>query len=91
MPLDKIRARTAARKLAGLIPVYPQPVAAKVAPCPLLGAPTGETVPCQSCKGTVELKVLACAHPKHGRCTPTKKVDGIACCLGCADRPKEAP
>jgi len=32
----------------------------------------------------VTLKVLACG--VHGQCTPTKKVDEIACCDGCPDR-----
>ena len=53
--------------------------------CPHLGTPTGETVTCPTCRGHVELKVLACA--LHGRCTPSRAAPGVACCLTCTDRP----
>ncbi len=66
-------------------PPAPRPAAA-AADCPHRGAPTGETVPCKSCRGTVQLKVLACA--VHGSCTVGRKVDGHACCQGCPDRPR---
>lgn len=53
------------------------------AKCAHLGAPTGATVPCASCRGRVELKVFACG--VHGRCTLAKRVEGVACCTGCVD------
>lgn len=54
-------------------------------PCKHLGEATGETVPCQDCPKSrkVMLKIFACA--THGTCTPAKKVDGHACCVGCRD------
>ena len=58
-------------------------------PCTHLGEPTGQTVECQSCGGSVRLKVRACA--VHGTCTEGKKVDGHACCQGCPDRKVAAP
>lgn len=41
------------------------------------------TVPCTSCAGHIELKVFSCQ--LHKETTLRKKVDGIACCLGCKD------
>lgn len=83
MTLAEIRERTAQRKLAGLIPVYPHP-APGVLPttkCISLGKETGKTVPCQTCAGKVELKTFACS--EFGTCTPTRPVEGVACCVGC--------
>ncbi len=59
-----------------------RPVApiAKGKPCLHLGQPTGELVECKTCSGRVQLKVFECS--KFGRCTPAKKVDGVACCDG---------
>lgn len=37
--------------------------------CGYLGAPTGETHLCPTCKGTVRLKVFDCVHPAHGQVT----------------------
>jgi hypothetical protein len=54
------------------------------APCRHLGAPTGEAVACPSCRGSVELKLFACA--VHGRCTPARPAPAVACCATCADR-----
>lgn len=47
-------------------------------PCVHLGESTGETVGCPSCRGSVKLKLFACAI--HGQCTTGKKVAGVACC-----------
>ncbi len=61
-----------------------RPTAAKhPLPCIHLGEPIGETVECQSCNGTVKLKLFACA--VHGKCTTAKKVDAYAACPGCKD------
>ena len=49
-------------------------------PCVKLGPPTGELVECQSCCGTVRIKLFACA--VHGVCTAEKYVPVIACCGG---------
>lgn len=43
--------------------------------------------PCSRCPGAVRLKVLACA--KHGECTLTRALPGLACCATCADRDPE--
>jgi hypothetical protein len=58
--------------------------AAAPAPCRHLGAPTGETAACPSCRGRVGLKLFACA--THGRCTRGTAAPGVACCEGCPDR-----
>lgn len=55
-----------------------------LAGCVHFGAATGETITCPSCRGTVALKVFACA--VHGTCTPGKQAEGVACCVGCTDR-----
>lgn len=78
----KLRERIAARG------VKPKPAKATAAPCRHLGKPTGATVPCATCAGTVQLKVLACG--VFGACTPTKKVKGVACCEGCGKRVAKA-
>jgi hypothetical protein len=62
---------------------------APAGPCVHLGAPTGETVQCPSCRGRVELKLFACA--VHGRCTQGKAAPGVACCAGCPDRTARPP
>lgn len=54
--------------------------------CPHLGDDTRERVPCRSCGGSVELKVLSCS--LHGKCTVSRPVDGIQCCATCPDRPR---
>lgn len=51
--------------------------------CRFRGEATGETVGCQSCSGTVKLKLFTC--DKHGDCTDSKAVPGHACCQGCPD------
>lgn len=48
--------------------------------CVNLGEYTGETEHCQSCRGTVLVKVYACS--VYGRCTMGKPVNGLACCNG---------
>ncbi len=66
--------------------VKKQPPAA----CPHLGTDTGRRVLCDSCRGKVELKVLACG--VYGECTVGKRVDGVAgCCSGCRSNPNTAP
>ena len=52
--------------------------------CVHLGGPLGETRSCPSCKGSVRVKVMACA--VHGGCTPARKVEGVAFCGTCPDR-----
>jgi len=72
--LERIKARTAARKAAGQIPVYarhrkekgatkPAKTTARTPmPCVHLGKPTGETRPCQGCGGrVVQVPLRACA------------------------------
>ena len=49
--------------------------------CKFLGAPTGETATCPSCRGGVQLKLFSCQI--HGSCTPGKAAPEIACCTGC--------
>jgi hypothetical protein len=49
--------------------------------CPHRGGPTGETGECQSCRGTVRLKVFACAKHPEG-CTLGRKVPGKHLCDG---------
>lgn len=51
--------------------------------CVHLGRPTGEVVECQSCSGTVRLKLFDCA--RHGTATLGKKVAGHASCRSCPD------
>lgn len=60
-----------------------------VAPCSRLGGPTGETVDCPSCNGSVRLKTFSCE--AHGACTLEKPVNGVACCTGCLDRDPPLP
>lgn len=55
--------------------------------CRHLGAATGATVACPSCRGTVALKLFACAI--HGACTVARAVAGVACCASCPDRETE--
>lgn len=38
---------------------------------------------CPSCRGHVEVKVLACEI--HKSCTLAKQIPGVACCQGCKD------
>ena len=52
-------------------------------PCVHLGDPTGERVLCQTCRGHVEIKLMACA--VFGVCTTHKPLPRIACCQGCPD------
>jgi hypothetical protein len=60
-------------------------------PCSHLGAPTGWTVDCPTCpgKGKVSLKLFHCT--KHEKCTIGKKVEGVACCVGCPDHSGRQP
>lgn len=51
-------------------------------PCAHLGDKIG-TEPCESCRGTVRIKVFECA--LHGKATLGKKLDKIACCANCPD------
>jgi hypothetical protein len=38
---------------------------------------------CPTCRGTVRLKVFACA--RHGECTIARSLAGVPCCATCAD------
>ena len=51
-------------------------------PCQFRG-PEVDRVPCQSCKGTVKLKVFQCG--LHGRCTINRKAGDDQCCARCGD------
>jgi len=50
----------------------------KMLACPHLGEPTGEMLPCNSCGGTVRLKLFDCA--VFGQCTIQTRLEGVACC-----------
>lgn len=50
-------------------------------PCVHLGEPTGEKVRCPTCNGNVQIKLMACS--VFGQCSTAKKLEGIACCIGC--------
>lgn len=73
---ERIAARNAAVAKAG----------AKPAACRHLGSPTGDTVPCATCRGTVALKVLGCA--VHGTCFPSAKAGakGVTDCATCREK-----
>lgn len=53
-------------------------------PCVHLGKETGEKRTCSSCKGNVEIKLFSCG--AHGECTIGRKLEGVACCVGCPQR-----
>jgi len=94
--LERIKARTAARKAAGQIPVYarhrkekgatkPAPKTVRTPmPCVHLGGPTGESRPCQGCGGrVVQVPLRACA--VYGVCSESRvvKLEGgepVKCC-----------
>jgi hypothetical protein len=62
----------------------PPPDAARVLrPCRYRGAETGETRPCDTCRGTVRVKLQACS--VHKACTSLKALPGLACCQTCGD------
>jgi hypothetical protein len=85
-PKNRLKARLRGR------PREQQPAArpAPAPPCAHLGQPTGATVACATCSGTVALKVFACA--VHGTCFPRANAVGLRSCDGCADRrATEAP
>lgn len=48
--------------------------------CIHLGEPTGETITCPSCRGSVQLKLFKCE--VYGQCTLGKSVGDVACCNG---------
>lgn len=50
--------------------------------CGARGAPTGESVECPSCAGTVQLKLFSC-DAGFGDCTLERSVPGKACCATC--------
>jgi len=59
-------------------------------PCVFLGQPTGETVGCKTCGGSIQLKLYSCV--KHSTCTVNvkKPVEGIANCR-CSDYVPKIP
>jgi hypothetical protein len=50
-------------------------------PCKYLGTITDKTILCDSCVGTVKLKLFECA--VYSLCLPGKQVEGINSCIGC--------
>jgi hypothetical protein len=94
--LERVKARTAARKAAGQIPVYarhrkekgatkPAKTTARTPmPCVHLGAATGETRPCQGCGGrVVQVPLRACK--VYGVCSESRVVklaggEPVKCC-----------
>lgn len=66
-----------------IVPISQIPHTNHISKCIHLGEPTGETIRCATCSGTVELKILSCAI--HGECTPTKPQPGLSCCAMCSD------
>jgi hypothetical protein len=71
--LGEVLDRLAALEARG----QPRPVPPPRRPCVHRGPPLGDTVRCVSCRGT-RLNVYGCA--VHGKCTLTRKGDGVACC-----------
>ncbi len=71
----------AAAIAAGMLPSRAPDL--QVSPCVHLGNPTGQTVECPTCSGSVKLKLFHCL--ALGSCTTTKKVEGVACCVGCSE------
>ena len=59
-----------------------RPIPGPRPPCRHRGEPTGEMRSCPTCKGAVEVKLLACA--LHTVCSVARPV-GVACCATCAD------
>lgn len=83
---ERVQARTAARKAAGLIPDYslPRPATSPRGDCAHRGEEPVRSVECENCRGKVQLKVFPCA--VHGECTAQTRADGVAgCCRGCGD------
>lgn len=76
VPLPRGKSRT--------LPAKASPRTAVVPGCVFRGEATGETRSCPTCKGHVEIKLIACA--VHGQCTVARQVAGVPCCAGCPDR-----
>ena len=94
MDLARLIARTERRKAAGIDQTHAGKVPRETLPrssrCAHLGAPTGETVPCVTCSGRVELKLFACA--VYGSCVPAANRPGVKSCAGCGEyRAQVAP
>lgn len=75
------RERWDARERGEILPQVERPKAKGQEPCIHLGEPTGERQVCDTCSGKVEIKLMAC--DVYGKCTTYKKLDGVACCIGC--------
>lgn len=88
------KARPPARPRPGAAPPQPLPERLRPAPrvalpCVHLGPPTGESLPCPTCTGTVSVPLRACA--VRGVCTETRLVKDaegrpVASCPICPDR-----
>jgi hypothetical protein len=86
---ERCRVSSGVKSLIGLKAIAAKSVAkapnrtkTPITECSARGEPTGETVPCRTCRGEIRLKVFACS--KHGRCTlGNKAVDGVHLCDGC--------
>lgn len=88
MSVDERVAGALRRAAAGAAPA-PAPAKGKPGaaghrgPCRSLGLADGETVDCPTCRGAVALKTFHCSI--HGKCTPSNRAPGVACCSTCAD------
>lgn len=55
-----------------------RPKALPLLPCVFRGQATGSTIPCETCGGSVHIKLYSCR--VYGKCTLNKRVAGAACC-----------
>ncbi len=65
------------------IGVKPEKKLQRKPPCVHLGPPTGATVECPTCSGSVRLKVFACE--VYGACVLAAKPAGVRSCVGCGE------
>lgn len=85
MSLEHIIQRTAARKAQQSTPsISTAPPSPLIPDCIYRGESPGGTIPCNTCRGRVELKLYSCK--VYGECTLGKKVDGVASCKNCTSR-----
>lgn len=87
MSVDSIKKRNAEMRATGKLPIRPS---RKPLPCVSLGVSTGETRPCKTCTGTIQVALHVCTGG-HGICTETRLVKSeegkpIKCCRICLDK-----